>query len=76
MPRKCPGDGLGANPGTPGTSRPDLCVIPYRLDKMFAGQTGHSHGTIGTSPQHGCNPNVGVSLQISRCLLVFFLCPN
>ena len=26
MPRKCPGDGLGANPGTSGMSRPDLCV--------------------------------------------------
>ena len=45
MSRKCPGDGLGANPGTSGTSRPDLCVIPHRLDRTSAGQTGHSTGT-------------------------------
>ena len=28
MPRKCPEDSLGASPGTSGTSRPDLCVVP------------------------------------------------
>ena len=31
MPRKCPEDGLGANGGTSGTSRPDLCAIPHIL---------------------------------------------
>ena len=46
MPRKCPRDGLGANPGTPGMSRPDLCVIPHRLDRMSAGQMGHIHGGL------------------------------
>ena len=42
MPRKCLGVGSGAN-----TSGPDLCVIPYRLDRMSAGQTGHFHGKWG-----------------------------
>ena len=142
MPRKCPGDGLGASPGTPGTSRPDLCVIPHsgvnksarerigrqnlsqkgplqkgvfgshilqgiigkthtqdlqilredtlgatcsagpfcllpthRLDRMSPGQTGHFHRTNGTRPRDGCGPEVGVSRQISLCLLDLSL-PN
>ena len=50
---------------------PDLCVIPHRLDRISAGQTGHSHRTNGTRPQDGCNPNVGVSRRISLCLLFF-----
>ena len=72
MLRKCPGDGVGANPGTSGTSRPDLCVTPHTLDRMSAGQTGHFHGTNGTRLRDGCSPGVGVSRRISSCLLVFF----
>ena len=70
-PRKCPGDGLGGESGTSGTSRPDLCAIPNRLDRMSAGQTGHVHGTNGTRPRDGCGPEGGVPRQISLCLLVF-----
>ena len=59
MPRKCAGDGLEASLGTSGTSRPDVCAIPHRFDRMSAGQTGHFHGRNGTFPRDGCNPNVG-----------------
>ena len=47
MPRKCPGygRGVGGNPGTSGSSRPGVCVIPQRSDRMCAGQTGQIHRT-------------------------------
>ena len=53
-------------------SEPDLCGIPHRFDRTSAGQTGHSHGTNGTRPRDGCGLEVGVSRQISLCLLVLF----
>ena len=66
MPGKCPRDGLGANPGTSGTSRPDLCVIPRRLDRMSAGQSGHVHVMVVLLSR-----TVGVPLN----LLIFVLFP-
>ena len=51
--------------------RPDLRVITHTLDRMSAGQRGHSHGTNRTHPRDSCNPNVGVSRRISLCLLFF-----
>ena len=75
MPQKWPGDGLGASPETSGTSRPDSCAIPHRLDRMSAGQTGHFHGTNGTHSWDGGGPEVGVPRRISLCLSVFFSLP-
>ena len=53
VPRKCPGDDLGANPRTSVTSRPDLCAILHRLGRMSMGQTGHFRGTDGTRSRDG-----------------------
>ena len=39
----------------------ELCVVPYRLDRMSAGQTGRFHWTHGTRPRDGCGPEVEVS---------------
>ena len=68
--RKCPGTAGGRGPGT---SEPDFCATPRRLDRMSAGQTGHFHRTNGTRPRDGCDPTVEVSHRISFCLLVFLL---
>ena len=78
MPRKCRADGLGASPGTCGTSQPDCCGLPHRLDRMSMGQMGHVHGTNRTRPRDGCDPKVKVSRQSSLCLLVVSLptCPT
>ena len=65
MPGKYSRDGLGASPGTSSTSRPDFCVIPHRLDRMSAGETGHLYGTNGTRARDGCDAKVEVSRQIS-----------
>ena len=43
------------------------CVVPHRLDRMSAGQTGHFHGTNRTRPRDGCDPEEESSL----CFLVF-----
>ena len=51
MPRKCPGDDLGASPKDIRASpRPDSCVNPHRLDRMSAGQTGHFGGVGAKFP--------------------------
>ena len=72
MPRGCPGDCLGSL-GTSGTSRPDLCFIPRRLDRMSRwdrreismGQTGHIDGMVAIQ-EWRCPPNffmfIGFSL--------------
>ena len=70
MPRKCPGDGLGASPRTSGTFPPDFCAIPHGLDRMSAGQTGHFHGTNGTRPRHGCDPKVDVPHLTSLIMFI------
>ena len=72
MPQKCPGDSLGSSPRTSGMSRPDLCVIPDRLDGMSAGQQDISTGQMG---------NVHVMLAVQKwgcpaeflCVYRFFL---
>ena len=46
----------GRVPGTLGTSRPNLCAYPHRLDRMSAGSTGHFRGTNRT-----------VAIQMRRC---------
>ena len=35
------------------------------------GQTGYFHGTNGTRPRNGCDPEVEVFRQLSLCLLFF-----
>ena len=37
--------------GISGTSLPNLCLHPHRLDRMSKGQMGHLRGTDGTRPQ-------------------------
>ena len=56
------------------SSSSDLCVIPHRLDRMSAGQTGHFQGTNGhvhrmvAVKKRGCR-------RISLCFLVFCSLP-
>ena len=60
MLRKCPGDSLGASPaGRLGRPKLDLCVIPHRLDRMSAGQTGHFRGTNEACPRDGLRSRRG-----------------
>ena len=75
LPWKCPGDGLGASPGTSGTSRRGLRAIPHRLDRMSAGQTGHSNGANRTRPPNGCGPEVcGFFLSIKSWAVRYGRC--
>ena len=53
-------------PGTSGTFQPDLCVNLHTLDTT---SVGHLHGTHGTRPRDGCNPNVEVCRHMSLFLV-------
>ena len=63
-PWRCPEDGLGANRGTSGTSRPNLRAVPRRLDRVSARQMGHFHGSNEARPRDGCGPEVGVRKHV------------
>ena len=61
-----PGTVWGRVPGTSGTSRPDLCVIPHSIGQNLLGQTGHFPGQTGHVPGM-------FAIQNRRCPPNFFM---